>query len=119
MDKAEGILIVNVWPTQPWYSQLLHVMMDVPRTLPQSLTTPPMPEQKHEAHRFINKMVLMACTLSGNPLKHNEFPRRLETSSYNLGGKEHKNSTHLTLRGGFISAVNNKLITFPPLYSKC
>lgn len=45
MDKAEGILIVNVWPTQPWYSQLLHVMMDVPRTLPQSLTTPPMPEK--------------------------------------------------------------------------
>jgi len=118
MEKAEGIIIVPVWPTQPWYSQLLHLMMDVPRTLPQSLTTLTMPGQNHKTHPLIKKMVLMACRLSGNPLKHKEFLRRLETSSYDLGGKEHKNSTRLTLRGGFLSAVNNKLITFPPLYPK-
>ena len=32
-------MIVPLWPTQPWYSQLLHLIMDVPRTLPQQLTT--------------------------------------------------------------------------------
>ena len=32
-------MIVPLWQTQPWYSQLLHLIVDVPRTLPQQLTT--------------------------------------------------------------------------------
>lgn len=118
MEKAEGIMIVPVWPTQPWYSQLLHLIVDVPRTLPQQLTTLKMPGREHEPHPLIKKMVLMARRLSGNPLQHKGFLRRLETSSYNLGGKELKNSTRPTLRGGFHSVIDNKLIVFPPLYLK-
>ena len=37
MEKAEGIMIVPVWPTQLWYSQLIRLIMDVPRTLPRSI----------------------------------------------------------------------------------
>ena len=29
MEKAEGTMIVPLWPTQPWYSQLLHLIVDV------------------------------------------------------------------------------------------
>lgn len=118
MEKAEGIMIVPLWPTQPWYSQLLHLFVDVRRTLPQKLKTLKMPGREHEPHPLIKKMVLMACRLSGNPLQHKGFLRRLETSSSNLGGKEVKNNTHLTLRGGFRSVMDNKLIVLPPLYPK-
>ena len=34
MEKAEGIMIVPLWPTQPWYSQLLHLIIEAPKTLP-------------------------------------------------------------------------------------
>ena len=34
MEEAEGLMIVPFWPTQPWYSQLLHLITDIPRTLP-------------------------------------------------------------------------------------
>ena len=30
-------MIVPVWPTQLWYSQLIRLIMDVPRTLPRSI----------------------------------------------------------------------------------
>ena len=116
MEKAGG-MIVPLWPTQPWYSQLLHLIVDVPRSLPQQLTTLKMPGREHEPHLLIKKMVL-ACRLSGNPLQHKGFLRRLETSSSNLGGNELKNNTHLILRGGFRSVIDNKLIVFPPLYPR-
>ena len=44
--------------------------------------------------------------------------QKLKTSSSNLGGKELNNNTHLTLRGGFRSVIDNKLIVFPPMYPK-
>ena len=117
MERTEGITIVPLWPTQPWYSQLLHLIVDVPRTLSQ-LTMLKMPGREHEPHPRIKTMVLMARRLSGNPLQHNWFLRRLKTSSSNLGGKELNNNTHLTLRGGFRSVIDNKLIVFPPIYPK-
>lgn len=118
MEEAEGLMIVPFWPTQPWYSQLLHLITDIPRTLPKHPTTLSMPGREHETHPLCKKMVLLACRLSGNPLNRKGFLRRLETSSYNLGDKELISSTHPTLRGGFHSVVDNKLIVFPPLYPK-
>ena len=52
----------------------------------------------------INKktMFLMACRLSGNPLKCRDFLRGLGTSFYIFGDMELLNSTHLTLRSGYI-----------------
>ena len=107
MEKAEGIMILPLWPTQPWYSQLLHLIVDVPRRLPQQLTTLKMPGRKHEPHPLIKKMVLMASRLSGNPSQYKGFLQRLETSLSNLEDKEFKNNTHFTLRGGFRFVIDN------------
>ena len=51
-------------------------------------------------------------------MKHKEFLRRLETSSYNLGGKEHKNTTHLTLRGGFFFCWKQQIDCVSPTISQ-
>ena len=32
LEKPEGIIVVPMWDTQPWYSQLLRMLTDVPRT---------------------------------------------------------------------------------------
>ena len=118
MEKAEGIMIVPLWPTQPWYSQLLHLIIEAPKTLPQQTSTLKMPGRDYENHPLIKKMILMACRLSGDPLKHKEFLKKLATSSSDHGDKELKSSTLPTSRSGLHSVIDNKLIVFPPLYPK-
>lgn len=29
-DKATGVLVVPIWPTQPWFTTLLHLLLDYP-----------------------------------------------------------------------------------------
>ena len=45
MDKAEGILIAPIWPTQVWWPQMLRLFIRHPVALPQQkrlLTLPNM-----------------------------------------------------------------------------
>ena len=65
-------MIVPFWPTQ------LHLIVDVPRTLPQQLTMLKMPGQEHEFHPLIKKKFLVVYRLSGNPLKCSKFFKRAE-----------------------------------------
>ena len=39
MEKSEDIITFPMSDTQPWYSQLLRMLKDVPRTLPQRSDT--------------------------------------------------------------------------------
>lgn len=38
-DKWEGIMIVLVWPTQPWYPKLMCLFVNMPRLLPVTTET--------------------------------------------------------------------------------
>ena len=98
MEKAEGIIVVPMWPTQPWYSQLMRMITDCPRSLPQHKNTLRMPASETSQHPLIKKMTLMACIISGNPWKHREFQERLVTSSYSHGGKGQRNNMSPTSR---------------------
>jgi len=60
----------------------LHLTVDEPRILPEKLTVFKMPGKEHEFRPLIRKMFLMACRLSGNPLKCREILRGLGTSFY-------------------------------------
>lgn len=115
MEKSE--LIVPMLDTQPRYSQLLRMLTDVPRTLPQRPDTLQMPGRKGMTHALIKKMTLMVCRVSGDPLKHKEFQNELQTSYYNLGNREHENNMHRTSNGGLSIAIGNMsvvlIILFP------
>lgn len=65
-DLAEGLMIVPMWPTQPWYSKLLQMLVDVPRVIPQQKTSLQIPGMPQEVHPLANKMTLLVCKLSGN-----------------------------------------------------
>ena len=118
MEKSEGIIIVSMWNTQPWYSQLLHMLTDVPRTLPQRSDTLQMPGRKGITHALIKKTTLMVCRVSGDPLKHKEFQNELQTSYYNLGDKEHGNSMPRTSNGELIIVIRNMSVLLIPLFPK-
>ena len=118
MEKSEGIIIVPMWDTQPWYSQLLHMLTDVPRTLPQRSDTLQMPGKKGITHALIKKMTLMVCRVSGDLLKHKEFQNELQTSYYNLGDKENGNSMPRTSSGGLSIVIRNMSALLIPLFPK-
>ena len=108
IENSEGIIIVPMWETQPWYSQLLRMITDVPRTLPQRSDTLQMPARREMIHPLIKKMPLMVCRVSGDPLKHREFQNELQTSYCNRGGREHRNSMPHTSKGGLRIVIQNK-----------
>ena len=116
LEKSEGIIIVPMWETQPWYSQLLRI--DVPRTLPQRSDTLQMPIRRGMTHPLIKKTTLMVYRVSGDPLKHKEFQNELQTSYYNLGYKEHGNSMRRTSSGGLSIVIGNMSVVLIPLFPK-
>ena len=118
MEKSESIIIVPMWDTQPWCSQLLHMLTDVPRTLPQRSDTLQMPGRKGVTHALIKKMTLMVCRVPGKPLKHKEFQNELQTSYYNLEDKEHGNSMPRTSSGGLSIVIRNMSVLLIPLFPK-
>ena len=65
-DKAAGVVVVPMWPTQSWYPIRTSLLVLPPITLLPSknlLSLPAFPEAIHPLHR---KMSLLICLLSGN-----------------------------------------------------
>ena len=40
-DSATGLLIVPVWPTQPWFPKIMRMLIDAPVVLPQNILSLP------------------------------------------------------------------------------
>ena len=110
-DNAECILIVPLWTTQTWYTELMTLLIDYPLMLPRfdNLLTLVNSDRKHP---LIHKLQLMACRLSGDRSKTETFRSRQPIFCSRLGAKEHKNSMSHTLKSGFHSVVKNRLIQF-------
>ena len=61
LEHCEGIVVVPYWTTQPWYSKLMHMLIDCPFLLPRKdlLSHPTLAEHS------LPKMDLIACRVSG------------------------------------------------------
>ena len=110
-DSAECILVVPLWTTQPWYTELMTLLIDYPLVLPRydNLLTLGSSDRKHP---LIHKLQLMACRLSGDRSKTETFQSKQPIFCSRLGAKEHKNSISHTLKSGLQSVVRNRLIQF-------
>ena len=71
-DSAKGIFILPVWPTQPWFPAMLHLLAATPAMLPQSENLFFLPSN-NKKHHLLPQMRLMACLLSGCRLDTEEF----------------------------------------------
>lgn len=109
-DKAEGIMVVPLWPTQTWYSELLKLLIDYPRILPQKNLLSLVNSRK--SHPLKDKLHLIACRLSGNVTKTGTFQGSLQTSYLLPGESVLKNNMLLVSKNGYHSVVRNKLIPF-------
>lgn len=110
-EKAEGVMVVPVWPTQTWYTSLLELLVDVPRIIQkeQGLLKLPHSEEKHSM-----KITLMACRVSGSNSKNKEFRETYYKSSKNRGEDLPGVSMQQSLRNGQASVVKGVFIFFQP-----
>ena len=82
--------------TQSWFSQLLRVLKDVPRTLPQRSDTLQMLGGKGMAQPLIKKMTLMVCRVSRRSLKTQGISNRASDIILQSWNKEYGNSMRRT-----------------------
>ena len=107
-DEAEALVILPVWSTQHWFSEMLKLAIDYPIMIPPNSLQLQL-KTKQEIHP-IEKLRLMAVRLSGKRWKSSQFRLQLPTSSWQAGGLQLNPSMQPILKGGQIFVVEEKLI---------
>ena len=115
MDQAECIVLTPNWRTQPCYSKVMEMLVSLPLVLPCQPQLLQFPHDPHRRHPLFLKLQLLACKLSGNPLRVKTFQDTLPTLSSYLGAQEHRSSIKLISTSGLTTVVKGKLIHFIPL----
>ena len=117
-DQAEMVLVAPHWPTQFWFPKLTRLLVQNPVLLPSQPNIIHLPFNPGKTHPLRERLLLMACHLSGKASETKAYRRELKTSSFSLGEKGPRNSTALTYRSGLHSAVEGVLIPFNHLYQR-
>ena len=110
-DKTLALLIAPVWPTQVWWPRLLSLLVANPLLLPQDKDFLILP-QSGTLHPLRNQMRLMACLLSGNTMKQEEYRSQLLDCSWHPGEEVLRNNTPGTSKNGQLFVSKGKSIIF-------
>jgi hypothetical protein len=79
-DSATGSLVLPLWTTQPFFTVVLSLLVDVPRILKvthQNLVHPTL----DSPHPLQDELKFMLCKLSGDPCASQIFQQTLSTQS--------------------------------------
>lgn len=113
-DRSTGVLLVPLWPTQPWFPVLLRSLIDHPRILPNSkhLLT-----QAHSKtpHPLGKKLKLLACLVSGKASSKETFQTQLPQLLCSHGQQAPRSSTNHISHSGSTFVVDGKVIHMNPL----
>jgi hypothetical protein len=109
LEEAEGVIVLPLWSTQPWFTTLLGLLVQVPVLLPKKddLLTLTHNNQKHPLRK---KLQMIAAKVSGKPSRNKEFLQKQPKSSYTLGKQEHISNMQLTSEDGTYFVFNERLI---------
>ena len=94
----QGIVILPLSPTQVWWPQLLKMLISIPSVLPKQDYLLSLSHSPRTLHPLRRKLTMLACLLSGNPSRIEEFQRqllKLIMASWRDGTKK-KYSTYIT-----------------------
>lgn len=113
VEGGDALLIAPLWPTQPWFSQVMKMLLEVPVLLPRTrlLYLPAHPQRQHP----LPHLRLIACRLSGDPTKQRTFQQKL-SQLYAVPGEEaRRNNTVLSFVNGRNLLIHDRLVTINPL----
>ena len=108
-ESARGVLVCPVWATQPWFPQVMRMLVEPPLILPPEILSLPFKQDTRHAQK---KLRLMACHLSGNPFVTKDFQTNPSQSCARLGEKAHRNSTLCTSENGYNFVLKGMQIPF-------
>ncbi len=108
-DKAQAVMVVPVWTTQAWFTNLLKLLIQEPVLLPRMDKIVLLPGSD-KLHPLRKRLQLMVVRVSGEHSENKEFHERLQTLCSQPGGLEHINSTIRMSGGGISFALKGKLI---------
>ena len=118
-EEATGICIIPLWPTQPWFSHMLRLLIEIPVILPQRMDLLYLPHHSpRNYHPLLPKLRLIACKLSGMPSASSRFLDMLPRQSLVAGDHLRGNSISQQLGSGYTSVLRGKLIHFKQLLVK-
>lgn len=117
IDQAHAVVIAPLWPTQPWFTVLMKILVDVPVILPKTKTLLQLPYSQ-QVHPLEPKLVLMACRVSGDSIKNKDFLKKLPKSSCLHGEVLQNSSIKSIFQGGYSTVMLGRLIQFQFLFSK-
>ena len=109
-DKVDrAILIIPLWKSQPWFPLIIANMIAFPVRLPRHRDLLLLPHNS-QLHPLSKKLTMVAVMLSGRDWRVKVFQEMLSTSSWNHGGREHKNNTVWPGINGIFGVLGNNLI---------
>ena len=114
-SQCSMILIAPRWPQQPWFADLLHLLVNHPRKLPLWRTQL---EQPHldRFHRNPGMFSLHAWKLSSQPSERKAFLERLPEEYLNPLENPQQSYTRLSGHNSVIGRVHSRLIHSKPLF---
>jgi hypothetical protein len=110
-DRAKAVIIAPLWPTQAWFSLLMKILVDLPVILPRT-TRLLRTMNQDQKHPMSQKLVLMACKVSGVYTEHRVFLEKQPILSCHHGVAPQNASTKCIFRDGYSSVIDKRLIPF-------
>ena len=110
-EKASAVVIVPMWPTQPWFPTFLGLLDRTPIQLPRlpNLMTLAFSTKLHPLRQ---KLIMIAGHLSGKRAENMNFQETLQTSLCTPGSQELTNSMQCTRESGHNFVLKGRLIVF-------
>jgi hypothetical protein len=98
-DRAEGLVIVPFWPTKPWFTMWVEMLIDIPVLVRVTNDVLYLPYSSEAEHPMQN-LQLLAGILSRDALKVKDFQRELSGRSRMLGDSQQTSSMRDTGNNG-------------------
>lgn len=110
-STCTALLILPLWATQPWFGQVMDLLIDFPVLLPQHDQVLQLPSTPHLIHPMYPQLRLVACKLSGNRAAQEGFRKKLSKSFRIHGELEPRSSMALSYRNGRHFVSRGQLIS--------
>ena len=113
LDEATGLLLIPFWPSQVFFSSVLHMLIAHPIFIHRNahlVRFPAQPERKHSLHGNLN---FLACPISGSPSQQAAYQGQLKIIQSWRGKTQAQYSTYLNKWADFCSKRNESPLCAP------
>lgn len=117
-DQCQAIVVAPLWPTQPWFTTLLEMVIDYPVLLPLKDNLLLNPIHKGRKHPMGKRLKLAVFNISPNSSKQKEFRKQLQSLCLLPGETQQEPNMGLTNQDMMSFVSKGVLIKIKRLYCR-